>query len=403
MFPGLGLPLVSGPPNNSADPDIVELGIWAKIPSGLGWSNGEFVASVDLQLLNPTLQAITLRVDHLVSDGVDIAPFVVIDHVDYVASSDVSGTFQMNMLCGGEIVEARRVSISQSGSEFDMVTDDCGVVVTSDGPQPVASCSSDPDPIVGNVGPIDFISGWVLQNARIQIDYTSAVSTTTPLCGVVGIDRVESDRKTAFGLIVPGPALLATVPEVVFLTGVDYFSGPTLCENSPAPGVGCGYWIYSNELPAGLGLEVEPAPGVRLVFDDVSAPGFAQAYPVSPTFSTPLGFTNLPSATFYDITTTATWTGNVTVCLGYDDFNQDGIVDGTTINELLLAISKNGLFTLMPAINTVANEVCVTDSSLSEFVVPEPGFASLVGAGSGLLCLLGRRRRRRSEDLSRSC
>ena len=36
---------------------------------------------------------------------------------------------------------------------------------------------------------------------------------------------------------------------------------------------------------------------------------------------------------FYDVTTTAAFSGTITTCYSYPDANQDGVVDGTTLGE----------------------------------------------------------------------
>src|SRR5262249_15258440 len=92
----------------------------------------------------------------------------------------------------------------------------------------------------------------------------------------------------------------------------------------------------------------------------------------------PDGVTGSPCLDAIDITTTATYTGMITVCVHYpDDAPSDGLVDCTVppVNETFLTLLHGSNLTT-PWVNaqnitvdTVANMVCGQVSSLSPFTL----------------------------------
>ncbi|MEK7643340.1 MAG: hypothetical protein AAB372_02735 [Patescibacteria group bacterium] len=85
------------------------------------------------------------------------------------------------------------------------------------------------------------------------------------------------------------------------------------------------------------------------------------------------GFELLPNPVYFDVVTTATYSGNITICSPYNDTDNDGTVDGTSTLEtdLVMMHNESGTFvdrTLLP-IDTDNNIICAQVPSLSEFVV----------------------------------
>jgi len=78
------------------------------------------------------------------------------------------------------------------------------------------------------------------------------------------------------------------------------------------------------------------------------------------------------NAVYVDVSTTATFTGNVTVCGGYDDADNDGYLDGTGVPETALHIlhGEGGTFVdRTVSQDLTANIICAEVSSLSPFVI----------------------------------
>lgn len=115
---------------------------------------------------------------------------------------------------------------------------------------------------------------------------------------------------------------------------------------------------------------------------------------------------NLPGATIpgcpaggVDVTTTASVTGPIEICSQYPDANDDGIVDGTGINEASLRFlhEEAGVFVdRTSSADPVANRICAQVSSLSFFIVavdldaatcPPAPLPSCRGAAKSLLLL----------------
>lgn len=150
-------------------------------------------------------------------------------------------------------------------------------------------------------------------------------------------------------------------------------------------GEGSGYrndvWVltwggsptYRAWSPAGMNVEVALGPQTALTFGDVTAPGptsliVENTGPAVPSGMTPVG----SAATYYELSTTATFSGTVTVRMTYDA--SGGIVDPSRI--ALMHYDT----TLLPAAwvdittgrDTASCEVWGVTSTLSPFMVMEP-------------------------------
>lgn len=128
----------------------------------------------------------------------------------------------------------------------------------------------------------------------------------------------------------------------------------------------------------------DPATGeprsaaVGVVFSDVSGAGSttvtvtsSEAGSIASNFAVSVGGYN---ALFLDISTTATFTGPVEVCGNYDDADNDGLVDGTSVPESALRILHGEGAPLefvdrTSSHDTEANLICASVTSLSPFVI----------------------------------
>lgn len=109
--------------------------------------------------------------------------------------------------------------------------------------------------------------------------------------------------------------------------------------------------------PAGASVSVSPAPGVTLTFSNVTTAGTTTATPVAPSF--PVGFQ--VDGVVYDITTTASFSGSIVVCLPYDP---------VTNPTPYLQHFEGGVWVMPPqTVDSVRQVVCATVTSLSPFGV----------------------------------
>lgn len=89
--------------------------------------------------------------------------------------------------------------------------------------------------------------------------------------------------------------------------------------------------------------------------------------------------------TYLDIVTTADYTPPVTICTSYEDIDDDGVVDGTTVPETALSFlhQEAGVFVdRTSSRDTVNNTICATVDSFSFFgvFVRTTGICSTIGA-----------------------
>jgi hypothetical protein len=117
----------------------------------------------------------------------------------------------------------------------------------------------------------------------------------------------------------------------------------------------------TDDTPIGANVEVEPLGGVELKFENVTSPGTTQAVLRTSVPELPAGLQVGDPPAFYEITTDATFEGDVRVCLPYG-----AVPEGT---EPILLHFEDGAwvpagdqtFTVVPAV------VCGDVSSLSPF------------------------------------
>lgn len=142
--------------------------------------------------------------------------------------------------------------------------------------------------------------------------------------------------------------------------------------------------VYTNT-PIGSNVAVTPVDGatggtpVDLTFDNITTAGNT-SLTITDTGPPPPGsYTFGDDPTFYDLTTTATYTGSIEVCLAYDE----GAISGSEADLALLHYDD----TLIPpdwvditaSVDTVANVLCGTTTSLSPFAIAEPAQPTAIG------------------------
>ena len=118
--------------------------------------------------------------------------------------------------------------------------------------------------------------------------------------------------------------------------------------------------------PTGTNVQVSPDPAVTVTFAQVTAAGDTTATTSGTGPVPPTGFSLGTPTVYYEIATTATFTGTVTVCIDYDDqfvseaglnlFHHDG-ADWTDVTTSL---------------DTVGNEICGEVAGFSPFLVALP-------------------------------
>lgn len=115
---------------------------------------------------------------------------------------------------------------------------------------------------------------------------------------------------------------------------------------------------------AGTDITVTPETGVEITFDEVTAAGHTTATEV-PCGSPPVDF--VLEGACYEITTTATFSGDVEICIGYDD---TGIADESVLT--LLHCSGGTCSPIPSTVDAVNNIVCGVTTGFSSFAVASP-------------------------------
>jgi hypothetical protein len=120
-------------------------------------------------------------------------------------------------------------------------------------------------------------------------------------------------------------------------------------------------WSPPTNTLEGRDVTVTPAPGVTVTFSSVTSRGSTQASASSPSPVLPEGYVAEPGALAVDVTTTALYTGGVTVCLGYAAANYAGRT------PRLLGLT-GGMWHDVTT-TTGSNNVCGAVATLSSFAV----------------------------------
>lgn len=112
--------------------------------------------------------------------------------------------------------------------------------------------------------------------------------------------------------------------------------------------------------PTGTSVAVTPAPGVSITFDTVSGPGSTNVTDIQTVPALPSGFSVGDPATYYDLSTTASFSGSATVCVPYG-----APPAGTT--PTLLHYDNGQWVDVTTSYDPVAQIVCGSVTSFSPF------------------------------------
>ncbi len=147
---------------------------------------------------------------------------------------------------------------------------------------------------------------------------------------------------------------------IIGLTG----SGGAATGNSGYTGV--PYSPYSS-------VTVTPVPQVNLTFSTVYAPGEATVTAITSLSTPTLSNFRMLNGASYDITTTASYSPPVTICITYDPTTMSNPANEPNLRLFHFEVinSKWRDITILP-VNTITHTICGITSSLSPFVVAEP-------------------------------
>ncbi|MBN2093389.1 T9SS type A sorting domain-containing protein [candidate division KSB1 bacterium] len=124
----------------------------------------------------------------------------------------------------------------------------------------------------------------------------------------------------------------------------------------------------SNNTQAGSDINVDLGEGVDITFDDIKSPGNTTLSKKTTGTPPPGGFQIVPigSPVYYDIETTATFTGNIKICIQYIDAGLTPAQEAAL--KLLVYENPPGSWKdITTSLNTSTNTICGTVTHLSEF------------------------------------
>jgi len=138
--------------------------------------------------------------------------------------------------------------------------------------------------------------------------------------------------------------------------------------------IGDEIWINAlgklGTTPPGKNVQVTPTPEVNVTFSTVTVGGNTTATTSTAGPAPPTGYTIVGTAgqpIYYDITTTATYSGTITICVSYDETQVAG-----SEADLKLMQKVDGWNDITTSVDTVNNKIYGTTTSLSIFTVASP-------------------------------
>jgi YVTN family beta-propeller protein/cysteine-rich repeat protein len=298
---------------------------------------------------------------------------------------DVSGTWQVNGDCGTGITATLQSILTENSATGEVAVvnpidpmtlqPDCGTLFFANAIHEVATCSVTPS--TAQVCGSEFAlphAGFSLQDFVLEPPFTSAFGVCT--AGLKGFDNVEIRQVGAVSVDGSGRAVRIDGTSTLGLNTFIDINDQTC---SAFNGGICTFTMLRNDVqPPSMPTEpvtVEPLDNATVTFDQVTSAGTASITPLTePDGVVPANFQIAGPPIFYDVKTTAGVSGGITVCLPYPDADNDGVVDGTGINEVDLKILHNegGVFvdrTVAGSLDTVNNHICALVTSLSQFVL----------------------------------
>jgi hypothetical protein len=127
--------------------------------------------------------------------------------------------------------------------------------------------------------------------------------------------------------------------------------------------------------PAGSSVPVQLGPGAAVTFANVSTAGETQLTPRSEGTAPPVGLRIVPASPpiYYDLTTTATFSGDVEVCITYDPASVEGSEEDLVLFHFDETVVPPSWREITNSLDTAGNVICGLSSSFSLFAVVEPG------------------------------
>ncbi|OGO12509.1 MAG: hypothetical protein A2Y53_01885, partial [Chloroflexi bacterium RBG_16_47_49] len=124
----------------------------------------------------------------------------------------------------------------------------------------------------------------------------------------------------------------------------------------------------ANNTPAGTNITVTPTPATTLIFDNVNTTGNTTVTTSGTGAPPPSGFNLGNQPLYYEITTTALFTGMIKVCFNYDESNY-GNENLLSLFHLSGSVWEN--ITIAGYPDTTNNIICGYTTSLSPFIIAE--------------------------------
>ncbi len=228
--------------------------------------------------------------------------------------------------------------------------------------------------VTGCGGTLDgstYTTGPVTESCTVEAFFAPDTYTVTPEAG-------------AYGRIVPGgpqsvdhgqSASFTVAPHTDYAIDSVTGCGGTLAGSTYTTAAITGdctvsaTFAYDTLRPVDSGTDVNlTLPKVSVTFDEVTGGGAVTATPVE-TPAAPANF-RLPSGASYEIATTASFSGPVEVCIGYDEWQ---LADLEREPKLRLFHRTDGGWTdITTTVDTEANIVCGETTSFSPFSIAEP-------------------------------
>jgi hypothetical protein len=133
----------------------------------------------------------------------------------------------------------------------------------------------------------------------------------------------------------------------------------------------------ANNTPVGFDVPVEFPPDAVITFENVTQAGMTSiaVEPLGPAPTGLVGIVPLGTPTYYDIQTTATYTGNLEIYISYDE----GELTGDEADLRLQHYSGGEWINVTSTHDPDANQICGVVSALSYFALSEPCCKGVVG------------------------
>ena len=223
-------------------------------------------------------------------------------------------------------------------------------------------------------------SGFVM----VDTDYESPV-VYPPFCGTTPMVRADAEARNE-GIVTKFNGSTATrVEGDTYIGVINYYDEfDTVCFTADltfsAPP--CTFYMLRNDVAPGSSVQVEPIDGGVITFDTIVTSGTVEVTQTTVgSVALPPGFEIAGAGVYFTIETDATFSGDVEVCLPYDDVDNDGFVDGTSTLELTLVMFRDGVAPVSQSVDVALNRVCGTVAGFSEFALATSSPSAAPGLG----------------------